>query len=94
MSFIYPQSNCYVVYSYGKTKKAEASLKLLEPSYPVFIDVEKHYNDLPFVLSELNDLTHSKRNNIFEYEFPIIFKGLELIGNYENLIEHLKKEIQ
>lgn len=92
--FIYPQSDCYVIYTFGINPKTNAVLKLLEHSYPVLIDCSKHFKDLDFIVSELNQLCNVKYNEIKEFEFPIVFKGLDLIGNYEKFIQHIKREIQ
>ena len=46
------------------------------------------------IIDELNRMCGTENDSIIQFEFPIIFEGLEMIGNYDDLIHYLQAEIQ
>lgn len=92
-NFIYPLQTGVCIYTFGRNERTNCSLKLLEDKNPCLIDCFK-FDNLTETIKELNIITGCENKNIIEFEFPIIFIGKDLIGNYDDLIHYLKTEIQ
>jgi len=96
IGFIYPRENCTCIYTYGRNIKTNNALRLLETHYPCLVDLSKVALSYTIgeIINELNLICGTENDDIIQFEFPIIFEGLEMIGNYDDLIHHLKSELQ